>query len=104
MVSLDLHALAGTSTDHGNLLGLVSSVTMADGSQHQMADVWFGKAAAASPAVHLDELLAGPPSELLASAAAAVPVVHAAAVDHAAVSAEQQRLLVDEAHRNGPLI
>ncbi len=45
--------------DNGNLLGLVSSYTTADGAQRAMADVWFARSpdspAAAPP---LDELLA----------------------------------------------
>jgi hypothetical protein len=68
ITSLDLHGLAGTATDHGNLLGLTSSYTTADGATHAMADVWFAKdtastAAAAAPA--LSDLLSQPGGDLL---------------------------------------
>jgi hypothetical protein len=41
IVSLDLNAQASTQTDNGNLIGLISGYTTADGESHQMADVWF---------------------------------------------------------------
>jgi hypothetical protein len=43
IVELDLNATSGTTVDNGNLLGLVSSYKTADGSSHEMADVWFSK-------------------------------------------------------------
>ena len=43
IASLDLHAAKGTGTDHGNLIGLVSSFTTTDGKNHDLADVWFAK-------------------------------------------------------------
>jgi len=57
ITQLDLHAASSTAMDNGNLLGLVSSYSTADGATHDMADVWFQthletpKAAAAPPAV-----------------------------------------------------
>jgi hypothetical protein len=108
VVSLDLHAIAGTAVDHGNLLGLVSSMTMSDGAQHQMADVWFAKEKVAAPTVQLSELLAAPAAEVLAhdaaqsaTAGAAAPAAHP---PNPALSAEQHRLLAEDAQRNGPLI
>jgi len=47
IVSLNLLASAGTASDNGNLLGLVSSYTRADGSTRAMADVWFVRDACA---------------------------------------------------------
>jgi len=41
VVALNLSAQASTATDNGNLLGLVSSFEKADGSSHEMVDVWF---------------------------------------------------------------
>jgi hypothetical protein len=79
----------------------VSSFTLADGSQHQMADVWFAKEKA-TPAVQLGDLLAAAPSELLAhDSATAAPAPQVAT---AAIGAEQHRLLAEEAQRIGPLI
>ena len=49
---------------NGNLIGLVSSFTKADGSQHAMADVWFARDVApaeaqmAEPAKRFDLLIA----------------------------------------------
>jgi trimeric autotransporter adhesin len=66
IVSLDLGAAAGTQVDNGNLLGLVSHYTTVDGSQHQMADVWFTKDTSAPS---IGELLSGPAHELLTGSA-----------------------------------
>jgi hypothetical protein len=94
IVSMDLRAQTGTTSDHGNLLGLTSSYTTADGSSHQMADVWFAKqtgtsvaansgASTGSDAVHdasthdataqvtLGDLLAAAPAEILPASPAA---------------------------------
>jgi hypothetical protein len=43
IASLNLAAEKSTATDHGNLIGLISSYTTTDGKQHEMADVWFTK-------------------------------------------------------------
>ena len=116
--SLDLHALVGSTTNNGNLLGLTSSYTTTDGSTHAMADVWFAKdttttAAAttttATPA--LSDLLAAPATDLLpghtTDAAATVAASHAAAATHDASALHgltQNRLLDDEQNRANPLI
>jgi trimeric autotransporter adhesin len=121
ITSLDLHGLAGTAADHGNILGLTSSYTTADGASHQMADVWFTKdTAAAAPtetanAPGLHELLAAPATDLLPGHAADTPTVadagHATAAAHAhdaSVHAlhglTNNRLLDDEQNRANPLI
>jgi hypothetical protein len=97
IVSLDLQALVGTEVDNGNLLGLVSSYTTADGSQHAMADVWFSKEAA--PA--LNELLAAAPTEVLPGApASAAPAAHQASTGVVAVD----RSLLPTDDKNLPLI
>jgi hypothetical protein len=41
ITQLDLKAQSSTEVDNGNIVGLVSSFTTADGNVHQMADVWF---------------------------------------------------------------
>ena len=48
IVSLNLSAKASDAVDNGNLLGLVSSYQTADGSAHDMVDVWFRQGANAS--------------------------------------------------------
>jgi hypothetical protein len=45
IVSLDLQATKGDEMNAGNLIGLVSNYTLADGSQNTLADVWFSKQA-----------------------------------------------------------
>jgi hypothetical protein len=41
ITELGLNAQTSTETDNGNLIGLVSNYTTADGGVHDMADVWF---------------------------------------------------------------
>ena len=70
IVELDLAAREGTDIDNGNLIGLVSSFTKADGSQHVMADVWFARDVAPEQApvptpATLGELLSTPAADLL---------------------------------------
>jgi trimeric autotransporter adhesin len=66
VASLDLHGLAGTAMDHGNLLGMTSSYTTVDGATHAMADVWFAKDTSASHSKpSLGDLLAAPSVDLL---------------------------------------
>jgi hypothetical protein len=118
IVSLDLHGLAGHARNHGNLLGLTSSYTTADGASHAMADVWFAKDApgsVSSPATHepvsapaLSDLLAAPATDLLPGGEKAhVSPVHV--VDHASAAhlhpwLDARRLDEDEPGRHGPLI
>ena len=47
IVSMDLGAQRGTEVDNGNLVALTSTYETADGSVHEMADVWFRKGGAA---------------------------------------------------------
>jgi hypothetical protein len=63
ITELNLNAQAGTVVDHGNVLGLTSSYTTADGAKHDMADVWFAKEAA--PQVHIDDLLTAPSADVM---------------------------------------
>jgi hypothetical protein len=55
--------VAGTTVDNGNLLGLVSSYTTGDGTQHAMADVWLAKDKSAD--LQLGDLLSAPADNLL---------------------------------------
>jgi hypothetical protein len=41
ITSLNLDVQTDGSVDHGNIIGLTSSYTTADGGQHAAADVWF---------------------------------------------------------------
>ena len=43
ITELDLAAKVGSDIQNGNLIGLVSTFTKSDGSQHAVADVWFAK-------------------------------------------------------------
>ncbi|KNZ31087.1 MAG: hypothetical protein AD742_19190 [Methylibium sp. NZG] len=103
IVELDLNAQVGTEVDNGNLLGLTSSYTTADGAQHAMADVWFAK----EPAPALGDLLVAPTAEVLPGApldadttrtAAAVPAAH-----HNTMPIDRQ-LFKDDESKNNPLI
>jgi len=67
ITELSLNAQAGTVVDHGNVLGLTSSYTTADGAKHDMADVWFAKETA--PQVHIDDLLTAPSADVMGTLA-----------------------------------
>jgi len=122
ITELNLNAQAGTVVDHGNVLGLTSSYTTADGAKHDMADVWFAKEA--SPQVHIDDLLTAPSADVMgallptspdkggtgnaggaATADAATPSVSVtinadAGVDTAAALALARSNLLDEQRNN----
>ena len=116
ITSLDLHGLAGTTSQNGNILGLTSSYTTADGATHQMADVWFGKdtsaatttTTASTPA--LSDLLAAPATDLLpghTTDAAVTTTAHATQVashEQAAQLHGLNRLLDDDQNHHTPLI
>ncbi len=74
ITSIDLHGLAGTTVQNGNLLGLTSTYTTGDGGTHAMADVWFAKdtgaSASATSTPAMSELLAQPAADLLPAQAA----------------------------------
>jgi len=107
VVSLDLNAAKGSGTDNGNLVGLVSSYTTADGAKHDMADVWFTKDVQPQKphddkeaSVSLHDVLAPPTAPLLGAEhvdlakAALVPTspdAHLAAID--------RKLAEDDEHR-----
>jgi hypothetical protein len=81
VLEINLDFTKTTTTNNGNLLGMVSNWTGTDGSSHQVADVWFAKAPAADSAPpSVSELLAGPPADLLppapVTAAAPAPQTH----------------------------
>ena len=105
IVSLDLNATAGTEMDHGNLLGLTSSYTTADGQSHDMADVWFSQTAAQAPSV--DELLTAPSANVLPAELSAAPETAStaapAAVDSGSLGVARNSL-VDEDQKLPPLI
>ncbi len=115
ITSLDLHGLAGTTTSHGNLLGLTSSYTTSDGATHAMADVWFARdgASGTAPTTHatppaLGDLLSAPPTDVLPGA----DKTHAAPVhasEHATTAMAHglmhpRPLDDDDAARHAPLI
>jgi len=111
IASLDLHGLAGTATDHGNLLGLTSGYTTTDGATHAMADVWFAKDTGAAAAPALGDLLAAPAADVLPGDAPARAQVHEAGVEAhrahvGAVAAWHGHLPGgdDELTRQGPLL
>jgi hypothetical protein len=115
ITSLNLDYTHGTAKDNGNLLGLVSSYSKADGSTHAMTDVWFAKdKASTEPPPKLHELLSGPQGDLLGSAAPATTPAVTAAVTPAATGHEPNatighvafhlRGLVDDENRQMPLI
>ena len=115
IVSLDLHGLAGTATNNGNLLGLTSSYTTSDGTTHAMADVWFAKDAsssattssAASTTPALSDLLAAPATDLLPGTDRSHAALVHSPSDHATTAlllAHARPLDEDDAHRHGPLI
>jgi hypothetical protein len=94
VVELSTGFVKSDRMDEGNLLGLVGSYTKADGSQHEMIDVWFakdGSTTAAPPPI--GELLAAPgpvlpgaPEPTAATVAVAAPVAM-----HRAVFDDEQR-------------
>ena len=107
ITSLDLHASAGTHVDHGNLLGLTSSYTTADGQAHDMADVWFSQTAAKSTTPSVEDLLTAPSSTVLPADLAAAPesgtTAAPAATDAGSLGVARNSLL-DEDQKLPPLI
>jgi len=126
IVSLDLHALAGTTMNNGNLLGLTSSYTTTTGATHAMDDVWFAKdttgtaSASTAPATSttaattpaLSDLLAAPATDVLPGGASSsttatthtdtstAAMAHTAAV-HGLMGGN---LLGDDEHRRNTLL
>ena len=62
ITELNLDFLRTQRLDQGNLVGMVSSYTLADGQVREMADVWFRQenTPAAAPPPNLTELLVAP--------------------------------------------
>ena len=99
IVELDLAAKVGTDIQNGNLIGLVSSYTKADGSQHAVADVWFAKDVAPERAdkpapATLGDLLAAPATELLPTVGGAA--AGRAAATPAGLTLAQRQMMDDE--------
>jgi hypothetical protein len=85
ITQLDLKAQSSTQTDNGNLVGLVSNYTTADGAVHGMADVWF-QTSAVTPAAAVAPVAAQPislqmPTPTLAAADASSAVAAGAPTD-----------------------
>ena len=99
IVELDLTAKVGTDIQNGNLIGLVSNYTKADGSQHAVADVWFAKDVAPEQAdkptpATLGDLLAAPGTELLPAGSGMA--TGGAAATPAGLTLAQRQMLDDE--------
>ena len=106
--------------DHGNLIGLVSSYTKADGTTSEMSDVWFTKDGATQQvhgttreaAPQLGDLLAQPEANLLGgatahtatAATAATTAASTDAVNHDVLSAAYKKLHDDDQNGAVPLI
>jgi len=104
VVSLDVNARPGSELNNGNLLGLVSQFTTADGARHDLVDVWFVKDTTAqtpppSAPVALTEVLVAPAAEVLPSSTGAPP-------GHAVPSSLliERRHGLDDEQRQMPLI
>jgi hypothetical protein len=99
IVELDITAKVGTDIQNGNLIGLVSSYTKDDGSQHAVADVWFAKDVApeqadkSAPAT-LGDLLAAPATELLPAGSGMA--AGGAAATQAGLTLAQRQMMDDE--------
>ena len=87
VTSLSLNYSHTSTVDHGNAVALTSSFTMADGKTHDMADVWFAKAA--TPAPKLDELLAAAPTDLVPASTTASTATDSTATAHEATATVQ---------------
>jgi trimeric autotransporter adhesin len=119
IASLSLQATTSTAVDNGNLIGLVGSYQTTDGTNHQMADVWFsrdpnGATSTSGPAaatddkavpVQLSDVLAAP-SELTlpgdTAAATAPPATAPTAAPLPALTPKSPE--EDELNRQPPLI
>jgi hypothetical protein len=99
VVELSTGFVKSDRMDEGNLLGLVGSYTKADGSEHEMIDVWFAKDGAAAEAPP-------PIGELLAAPGPVLPGAPEATAVHVAAAAPvtAQRALFDDEQRQQPLI
>ena len=101
VIEIDLNFALGDQVDNGDLLGLTSQWTAEDGSQHEVADVWFTKQLEPAPA--LFDLLADEPAELLGSEGASAGSPGRAAPAMAAVSSHRASL-DDELTMQSPLL
>jgi hypothetical protein len=76
ITQLDLKAQSTAEVNNGNVVGLVSNFTTADGNVHQMADVWFSTQATPAPTT-VSEDKHGATSVLNLAVPATVPPVPA---------------------------
>lgn len=101
VIEIDLNFALGDHVDNGNLLGMTSQWTAADGSKHEVANVWFTKQVDAAPA--LGDLLADAPAELRGSEGASAGSTGRGAPAMAAVSSHRASL-DDELRMQSPLL
>ncbi|MEX8493338.1 MAG: heme utilization protein, partial [Sphaerotilus sp.] len=115
IVSMDLTAQTGSHGDNGNVVAQSSSYTTADGQTHQMADVWFAKAAApevsdaqgpatASAPTTAADLLVAAPETPLADTTTAAPTMHAALPDVDLLASQASAQALEELLRQQPIL
>ena len=80
IAELNLSAKATDNSNHGNVIGLVSSYTTVDGTTREMADVWFSTMTTPDGSASPPTVAAGPPQQvqsaiLSAPAQSAVPTL-----------------------------
>ena len=101
------------TTDNGNLIGMVSSYKKADGTTHEMSDVYFNRdmslTRATAPATipKLGDLLAAPQTEVLnagTDSATQKPLPATGTQELMLATFAPHRLLDDEQHRQAPLL
>lgn len=109
IVELNLDYVLSDRMDQGNLVGMISDYTTADGQTHEMADVWFAKHRPAEPAPQLSELLTdaaeplpGAPAAAVAAPPPAVPVAAGGVGGTALVSSSSAT--EEELRQQGPLV
>ncbi|MDZ7814228.1 MAG: hypothetical protein U5L74_14500 [Ideonella sp.] len=86
VVEFNLKATTGTEVQNGNLLGLLSDYTTADGQRHDLVDVWFAVAPEAAPAaLEGADLLQSPSALEQATAAEATELGQRASTGHLAL-------------------
>jgi hypothetical protein len=101
IAGLNLEHVKSDRVDQGNLVGLVSDYSMADGQVREMADVWFAKdRGSAEQAPTLSDLLVQPAESAPATGIVPAPAPVAASLPGAAVVTPPD----DELRQAGPLV
>jgi len=99
ITELDLSYVHSDRMDNGNAVGMISGYKTADGRSHEMADVWFAKAAT-TPVPQIEELLAPAPTDLVApayaGAAQASSAVQVVSTDTVASGMSPQQTTLDD--------